>query len=254
MGFRRYAAYRGATVGGLFTNTVFGFMRSYVLLAVLRETGAIGGYDASDALTYVWLTQGLIMVVFIWGWDLISARVRTGEVATDLSRPVDFQVWWLVMDLGRAGYHALTRGALPFLIGAVVFTLRTPGDLVQWVGFGASVLLAVIVSFAMRFIIELTAFWWLDANGVRLTYGLVQNFFSGFMVPLAFIPGALGRIVNLLPFAATLQMPIDVFLGKRVGVDLVQVLLLQVFWAAVLLGAGRLVLARATRRLVVQGG
>lgn len=254
MGFRRYAAYGGATVGGLFTNTVFGFMRSFVLLAVLRETGQVGGYDASDALTYVWLTQGLIMVIYIWGWDLISARVRTGEVATDLSRPVDFQTWWLVMDLGRAGYHALTRGALPFLIGAVFFTLRTPHGAVQWLGFTVSVLLAVIVSFAMRFIVELTAFWWLDANGVRLIYGLVQNFFSGFMVPLAFIPGALGRIVNVLPFAATLQMPIDVFLGKKTGLELGQLLLLQAFWAAALLLAGRAVLARATRRLVLQGG
>ncbi len=254
MGFRRYAAYRGATVGGLFTNTVFGFMRSYVLLAVLRETGVVGGYDATDALTYVWLTQGLIMVVYIWGWDLISARVRTGEVATDLSRPVDFQAWWLVMDLGRAGYHALSRGALPFLIGSIFFTLRTPGEVWQWIGFAVSLLLAVIVCFAMRFIVELTAFWWLDANGVRLTFGLVQNFFSGFMVPLAFIPGAFGTVVGVLPFAATLQIPIDVFLGKHAGAGLLGVLALQSFWAVILLAAGRAVLAQATRRLVLQGG
>lgn len=31
--FRRYAAYRGATVAGIFTNTVFGFIKAYVLIA-----------------------------------------------------------------------------------------------------------------------------------------------------------------------------------------------------------------------------
>lgn len=254
MGFRRYAAYRGATVGGLFTNTVFGFMRCYVLLAVLRETGEVGGYDATDALTYVWLTQGLGVVVYIWGWNLISARVRTGEVASDLSRPVDFQSWWLVMDLGRAGYHALTRGLFPFLIGSIFFTLRTPTDVTHWLGFVLSAVLAVVVSFGMRFIVELTSFWWLDANGVRVTFGLVQNFFSGFMVPLAFIPGALGRIVGVLPFAATLQIPIDIFLGKHSGEGLIGALAVQVFWAVAILAAGRAVLALATRRLVLQGG
>jgi ABC-2 type transport system permease protein len=33
-GFRRYATYRQATVAGAVTNTVFGFLRCYVLLAV----------------------------------------------------------------------------------------------------------------------------------------------------------------------------------------------------------------------------
>ena len=254
LGFRRYATYRGATIGGLFTNTVFGFMRGYVLLAVLRETGRIGGYDTTDALTYVWLTQGLLAVVYIWGWNLISVRVRSGEVATDLCRPVDFQSWWLAMDLGRAAYHALTRGILPFVIGSIFFTLRTPHDLLQSLGFAVSVVLGVVVSFAMRFIVELSAFWWQDANGVRVTFGLLQNFFSGFAVPLVFIPGLLGAVVRVLPFAASLQIPIDVFLGKHSGTGLLAALGLQAFWAVVMLAAGRGVLALATRRLVLQGG
>ena len=38
-GFRRYATYRQATVAGAFTNTVFGFLRCYVLLAVAARCG-----------------------------------------------------------------------------------------------------------------------------------------------------------------------------------------------------------------------
>jgi ABC-2 type transport system permease protein len=51
-----------------------------------------------------------------------------------------------------------------------------------------------------------------------------------------------------------LQVPIDVFLGKHVGVDLLGALAFQAAWAAALLGLGRLVLHAGVRRLVVQGG
>ena len=46
---RRLATYRAATFAGVVTNTVFGFILSYVLLAVFRERPDIDGFDAVDA-------------------------------------------------------------------------------------------------------------------------------------------------------------------------------------------------------------
>ena len=84
-GYRRYAAYPAATVAGAFTNTVFGFMQAYILLAVYRHRTHVGGYDASDTVTYVWLAQALIMTVYIFGWtdfaqfgELVSPSQRVG--------------------------------------------------------------------------------------------------------------------------------------------------------------------------------
>jgi ABC-2 type transport system permease protein len=67
-GWRRYAAYPWATAAGVFTNTIFGFIQAYVLLAVYRHRTSVGGYDASDTVTYVWLAQALIMTVYVFGW------------------------------------------------------------------------------------------------------------------------------------------------------------------------------------------
>jgi ABC-2 type transport system permease protein len=50
------------------------------------------------------------------------------------------------------------------------------------------------------------------------------------------------------------QLPVEVFLGKHPGIELAGVLAVQLFWAAVLLGAGRLLLRAAMRKVVVQGG
>ena len=51
-GYRSYAAYPAATAAGVFTNTVFGFMQAYILLAVFASRTDVGGYDAQDAVTF----------------------------------------------------------------------------------------------------------------------------------------------------------------------------------------------------------
>lgn len=253
-GYRRYATYRGATFAGVFTNSVWGVMRGYVLLALLAARPPVGGYDQADALTYVWLTQGMIMVTYIWGWNELALRVVSGDVAVDLSRPIDFQGYWLAGDLGRALFHAIFRGVPPFLLGAILFPLRIPVDPMTWLSFLASVVLATILSFSLRFIVNLTAFWLLDYRGVLNVTSLTMTFLTGMIIPLNFLPEGPRAVVSALPFAGMLQVPVDVFLGKHQGLDLLGTLAFQAAWVAVLLVVGRVILAAAVRKLVVQGG
>lgn len=254
-GFRRYSTYVGATVGGLFTNSLFGFFRSYTFIALFAAAGeSIGGFDLKDTLTYSFLTQSMIMAIGIWGWWEISESIRSGNVVTDLFRPYDYQLWWLAQDMGRALYHLLSRGLVPFLIGALAFELRVPERPITWILMALSVALAVVVSFGIRFLTNLLAFWFLDHRGTALSLNIAWTFLSGFIVPIAFFPEWARPLVEVLPFAATVQIPIEVFLEKRQGWQLVSALSLQLFWAGVLLVIGRLVLALATRRVVTQGG
>jgi ABC-2 type transport system permease protein len=78
----------------------------------------------------------------------------------------------------------------------------------------------------------------------------VSLFFSGAIIPVAYFPGWLAAIARALPFAAILQTPVDVWLGKAHAWQIA----IQAAWAVALFAAGRVVLRRATRKLVVQGG
>jgi ABC-2 type transport system permease protein len=51
-----------------------------------------------------------------------------------------------------------------------------------------------------------------------------------------------------------LQLPVEIWLGRFEGVDLLTVFALQAGWALALVLAGRHVMRRAVRRVVVQGG
>jgi viologen exporter family transport system permease protein len=253
-GFRRWSSYRAATVAGAFTNTVFGFLRVAILFAALRAGGAIGGYSKADAATYTWLTQGLIMTIAIWSWVDLATRIQTGDVVTDLQRPIDLQAAYLSEDLGRATYQLIARGLPPFLVGALFFELVLPGSLGQWLAFAVSLVLAVVVSFGMRFVVNLLAFWVLDWRGLLALSSAFTTVASGFAVPLAFFPAWAERLVTALPWASMIQIPIDVFIGHRAGASLASGLALQIGWAITLLALGRILLASAARRVVVQGG
>jgi ABC-2 type transport system permease protein len=204
-------------------------------------------------VTYVWLAQALIMTVYIFGWQELALRIRDGSIATDLSRPLDPQRYWLAFDLGRAPYHLLFRGALPFAVGALVFRLHYP-SLLDAFAFVLSLALAVVVSLGFRFLYNAAAFWLLDIRGVMTVAITINLFLSGMVMPLSFFPHWLRSLAHALPFAAILQTPVDIWLGKHQGANLAGVVALQLLWAVVLLGLGRIALRGGSRRLVVQGG
>jgi ABC-2 type transport system permease protein len=253
-GFRRYATYRGATFAGVFTNTVFGFIRAYVFVALFAVVRHVGGYDLRDAITYTFATQGMLMPLYLWGWTEIADTVYSGQIATDLYRPFDYESYWLAQDLGRATYHALMRGIPPFIVGALFFSLRLPQHAQAWAMFAVSFYLAVAVSFALRFIVNLSAFWIIDIRGLSGLAAAAWTILSGFAIPIAFFPDALHHVIRSLPFVAMLEMPMDIFLERVRGVAALQTLGVQFAWVVVLLAAGRVMLRAGTSKLVVQGG
>jgi ABC-2 type transport system permease protein len=255
--FRRYSTYRAATLAGIFTNSVFGIIYSFAYLALWKANPTAGGYDRVDAVTYVWLGQALRMTIALWGGgttDDLAERIRTGDVAIDLYRPVGLVGWYLASDLGRAAYHFLTRGIGPTVVGFVLFDIRLPAGPAAALGFAVSLVLAVVVSFSIRFLVASSAFWLLDQSGVKVMSGAFAIFFSGMMLPLVLFPGWLGTLANALPWASYVQVPADIWLGKHTGTALLAALGFQVLWIVVLLGCCHGVLRAATRKVVVQGG
>ena len=249
--FLRISTYRAATAAGVFTNTVFGFLRVYILLAVLDARPGLAGYDEADIATYTFVTQGLLATVYSFAADEIAERVRTGEIVGDLYRPVDFQGYWLASDVGRFAFQLLFRGIPPVVLGSLVFDLALPADVGTWLAFLTSVCVALVVSFGIRYLASLSAFWLLDTRGVWQMTAVVSMFLAGMMVPLGFLPHDIAQVVLWLPFAAISQLSIDVLLGHA---DVAPVLARQAMWAVALIVLGRVVTRRAFRKVVVQGG
>jgi ABC-2 type transport system permease protein len=255
-GFRRYSTYRQATAASTFTNSVFGFLRCYILLAAVAAAGpVIGGYDAPRLALYCWASQGLIGVIALWGWTDLGDRIRSGDVVGDLLRPVHPILTYLGPDLGRAGHAVLTRFAFPILLGAVFFDLYVPHSPATYPLFILSVLLGVVVSFGCRYLVNAAAFWLLDVRGVNLLSQLGSSLFAGLAFPLHFLPSWLTWTIWVAtPFPSVLQAPLDVLVERGSWTVRLAEVGGQAAWAVVMLALCVYVQRRAERKMVIQGG
>ena len=252
--YQRQLAYRTANLAGLITNAVFGYLRAAVMLALYATQDTIGGYDRRDAISYLWVTQASVMVIALWGWYEVEQTIRTGDVVSDLAKPFSYLGYWLARDYGRALYFLLFRGSAIFLVGQLSFGLRLPGSPLTYLAFALSLAIGVAISFAFRFLMNLSAFWTTEARGTILIGGSLITFLSGFLVPLSFFPDWARAPLAALPFASIVQVPTDVFLERLTGPALLAALALQLAWAVALLLLCQLTVGAATRRVLVQGG
>jgi ABC-2 type transport system permease protein len=255
-GFRRWATYRQATVAGAVTNTVFGLVRCSVMLAVVAGAGGVAaGYGPEQLATYVWFGQGLLAVVLLWGWNELADRIRTGDVAADLLRPVSPVVLYLATDLGRAGHAVAFRFLPPVLVGAAAFDLYLPVRPGTWPLFAVSTVLAALTCFGCRYLVNATGYWLLDIRGVTAVWMMTSSVLGGMLFPLRFLPEPVWVLLYVAtPFPSVIQIPLDVIVERDppgVQAGLVGV---QAVWAGLVLAACHAVQRRAERRLVIQGG
>ena len=260
MAFRRQMAYRTANLAGLVTNAFFGLLRVSLFIAIFGagpgQPANISGYDLQAAASYTWVTQALIMIVNLWGWWDVEATIRTGDVVTDLTRPFSYLGYWLARDYGRAAYFTLFRAIPGLVFGQLTLAggLRWPDSPLNLIILLASLLLAVAISFAWRFLLNISAFWTTDARGLGGIANALVLFLGGFVMPIRFFPDWVQPILLSLPFAGIIQTPSDIFIGRLSGLAALEALASQALWAVAMLALAQLTVVFAVRRVSVQGG
>ena len=251
--FQRNLTYRAATIAGLITNFGFGWLRVSVLLALYDGRSAVEGITQNDLYAYVALTQAVINYLALFGWYELMESVHTGEVGSDLLKPMGYFQFWMAKDAGRAAVALLLRGVLIMIFFGLVFPMSFPAGW-QWFWLGTAVLFSWLVSFTFRFLINLAAFWSPNARGMINTGFIFGWLLSGFLMPLRLLPEWVQTIAYLTPFPFTLNMVVEVYLGLLQGPELIRALILQLVWALGMAILGQIVLKTAVRRLVILGG
>ena len=124
--FQRYLTYRAAALAGLATNFFFGLLRMAILLALYGERPQVAGLTVADVITYSALSQALIGYLSVFGWYDLMNSVYTGEIGSDLLKPLGLMRFWLAQDVGRALVNFLLRGVLIMVAFELVVDLVYP--------------------------------------------------------------------------------------------------------------------------------
>lgn len=246
--------YRAAIMAGLFTNFFFGLFRVAILLALFGENDVVEGYTAVNLITYTALTQAVIGVLSMFGWYELMTAVYSGDVSSDLLKPMRFFNFWLAQDLGQALVQLLLRGVLFMVLFELVYDLVYPNTAVQWLQLLLTLSLSWFISFGWRFFTNLSAFWTPQSKGILRFCFMASWFFSGFLMPIGLFPEWVQTIAYATPFPYLLDVPVEIYLGILTGPAAWQALFIQIGWAVGFVLLCQLTLGRAVRRLVILGG
>jgi ABC-2 type transport system permease protein len=254
LAFRRQSTYRGAMLASLVANITFGYLTAALMRAVVAERKLIDGWNARDFVTFTFAVQAMIGVVSAFGEKDLAQRVMTGDIATDLTRPVRLEGWTIAQFYGKSFAGLLVRTVPTFAAGFVAFDLRLP-SFIESIASVIAVLLAIFVAASFWMVVNLTAFWIVNARGTIHLATILGVVFSGMMFSLVLLSPATEKVARWLPWASEIQLPVEVFMGKHSTFnDLMYTYLHQLVWCVVLIWLARIMIARGRRKLVVQGG
>ena len=255
LAFQRRAAYRLANFTGAGVNFFFLLVHTQVLLGFFRARANARGWEPNDAVLYFAASESLLMVIGIfpdYRYNL-AERVRTGEIVSDLVRPVGLFWRELAERYGTGAHFLVTRAPAVFAAGWLVYGL-TPPLRPELLLFPVSLALALAVSAGLWFIACSSAFWRESAAGELNAVVFVNTFLGGVFVPIDFYPPVMRFFADVLPFRATLYTPVAILTGKLAGGALVYGIAHQLVWAVLLAAVSLHLESRGLRRLAAQGG
>jgi ABC-2 type transport system permease protein len=250
--FRVLLQYRAAAIAGLGTQVFWGLVRVAIFTGFYQSSTAVQPLAEHEVVTYLWLTQALLLLL-PWRPDPdVESLVRTGQVAAELVRPVDLYWFWYARALAQKTAPALLR-CLPMVVFALaVFGMGLPPHPTATLAFFVSLAAAVLLSAAFTTLLSSSLLFTTSGKGVQMLTGSVVNLGSGALVPLALLPDAGRALVEALPFRGLMDTPFRLYLGQTDGWP--WLVAHQLVWTLALVLLGKALVALAVRRMEVHGG
>ena len=252
--FRILIQYRAAALAGIGTQLFFGVVRMMIFDAFYRSSSALQPMTREQVITYIWLGQAMLLLTMLAADTDVAAMIRTGNVAYEMTRPIDLYSLWFTRALSGRAAPLLMRAIPIFLFAGLFFGLRGPASVAAGVMFVVSLLGGLLLAASMTALLTISLLWTISGEGISRLAPAPIFFFSGIAIPLPLFPGWLQSFIAVLPIRGLIDTPLRIYLDHLAGADAVAALAHQYIWVLVLILAGRAILARGLRNLVVQGG
>ncbi len=250
--------YRAAAAAGVSTQFAWGFLTVLLYKAFWEADPASFPMGIAQVTSYMWLRQAFLAMFNSWTVDTsILSDITGGNIAYELTRPFNLYALWFTKNFSMRAANMTLRFLPVLLVAAVVpapYGMSLPAGVPAALGFLVTMVLGALVTCSLVMFIYIFTFFTMQPMGVRMVFNAVADFCGGNLVPLPFFPPVMAAVLEYTPFASMLNVPFRIYSGHIAGWDILRCMGLQVFWLVFLVLTGSLLMKKALKRAVIQGG
>lgn len=254
VGFVNILAFRLRYFTGIITYFLNVTVYYFIWTAVFRSSSSLAGYTLAQMIAYV--SVGWIIRSFYWNTidQEMAYEVIEGKIAMDFIKPVSIQWMWISRAMGESAFRLGLLTLPTAVILALVFPIQGPASRENLVLFIAAVAGSFFLMGAINFMIGTCAIPLKSILAlIRAKYWLIE-LLSGLLIPIAFFPEKLQRVMAWLPFEHIANTPLQIYLGKLDRAHAWRALGTQWLWVVALLILAHVWWDRASRKITIHGG
>jgi ABC-2 type transport system permease protein len=252
VGFVETIAYRAEMIVWILTTTMPLVMLS--LWTSVADEAPFRAYTQTDFIAYYLGALIVRNLTSNWVAWQIAEDVRLGVLSMKLLRPVHPFASYLATHL--AGVPLRAAVVVPVVV-VLFFTdarhvvIDDPGRIALC---ALSIAGAWLLTFGMFVTIGSLSFFMEKSMSVVEVYFGLFMLLSGYIIPIALMPGWMQSIAEWLPFYYMLGTPVEILIGKYPDVSsAASAVATQWAWAAVMLGAAAFTWHRGVKRFEAYG-
>jgi ABC-2 type transport system permease protein len=247
-------AYRLGYLFSIIGNIVYMCVAYFLWRSIYGESNTLHGLTFAEAFIYVALGSTVFILLKTYAEWAISREITTGNIATYLTKPLDYQFYWLFNSLGFTITNLIAITLPTILLITLVF--RVPFTLGPGlVFFPLSLLMAFLISYNIDYSIGLMAFYTESTWGLSMTKEIIVSVLAGALLPLQFFPLAIQKVLLWLPFQAIYYTPLTMVAQPSQSWEkFLGMLAVQFGWVVVTFIFTRFFYMRAIKVLRLSGG
>lgn len=254
MRFLMMLAYRVNYYSGILIYAINIGAYYFLWKAVYGSQELIAGFTLGQMTTYLavsWMARAF----YFNNLDRdIANEIRDGSVAIQMIRPYNYLIVKMMQGLGEGLFRFLLFMIPGLIIVCLIFPVELPTDLRIWAIYLSMLVFSFLINSQINIITGLVAFFVENNAGFMRMKRVMVDLFAGVMVPIAFFPGWLEKIMQWLPFQAITYLPSALFTGRLPLAEAQYIYFTQLLWLIILYIPIVLMWKAAKKRMFVQGG
>lgn len=240
-----------------FSEIIYTCFYLFIIFSLYRAL--YGEYTEYEGITTSMLATNIVISFVIGNAFMIDDffirnKINDGSIANEFLRPVNFKARILAENLGQSAFNLLFKSFPALLITANWVGMEEPKNELSFLMFLLSLILGYLVLWNISFIVQMTSFWIVNVWSISTIKNVLIDVLSGVFLPIWFLPDPVRVFVSFTPFESIFYSPVQLYLGKVAGTEIILIYMKQILWIILLYLIGEVMWRRGQKKLIVQGG